>query len=376
MDLDATDSKQIRGEITVMRSLDHPFIVCLFDVIHDDSRLCLVTELGECTLLRLLHDQQRIPERDACRYFYELMLALRYLHEDRHVSHRDIKAENVLLDANGHIRLADFGFARTYSAESPLMQTACGSPAYASPEVIKCGGYTASADLWSAGVLLFLLLTGEMPFAGGSAAKLFAAICDREPSFPPALSPAALDLMRGILQKDPAARFGIADIMTHPWLAQFAQRSLAGLARMRVVTGNTLDCAVMGAMHTLNLATGDLIGALARGEIDRATAVYKMLRRERHAAELEQWCEMGATEGRRSPRVSLGENSSLARTYENHARPTLPPSLTIMTKRANETGMRMRAGVIVPRIRRLGLTRPGSLMRTYAVRQGSFTEPM
>jgi serine/threonine protein kinase len=352
----------IERQISVMRTLDHPFIVCLFDIIKDGVHLYLVTELVERgTLLTVMQEHHHIPEKEARRFFYELMLALRYLHDDRHVSHRYISAENVLIDVNGHIRLANFDFARLYDAESPLMNTSCGSPAYTSPEIIKKGGYTASADLWSAGVLLYFLLTGKFPFTGESSMMLFAAILMHEPEYPSDLSDDAQNLLRGLLQKDPATRFGITEIMAHPWLSEYAIRPTSGLASMRVVTGNTLDSAVMGAMHTLNLATGDLIGALARGEIDRVTAVYKMLRRERHAEELEQWCksgETGASLDDIASRVTLNEKSSLARSYDNHARPIGPISFTQMARKPNETGVKVRPGVVVPRIRKLVFVRP------------------
>jgi serine/threonine protein kinase len=202
-----------------------------------------------------------------------------------------------------------------------------------------------------------------MPFTGESTTLLFAAILMHEPAYPNALSGPARDLLRGLLQKDPAQRLRITDIMKHPFLAEYAAWPIAGLASMRVVTGNTLDSAVMGTMHTLNLTTSDLIGALARGEINLVTAVYKMLRRENHAQELDQWCvtnTTGSSCNGEAQRVGLNERSCLARSYNNHAPPSFPVSFTDMNRSPNRVGGRKARCVIIPRIRRIGPVRPDS----------------
>jgi serine/threonine protein kinase len=339
-----------------MKILDHPFIVCLFDTFEDDQYFYLVTELvGGGTLLSHITRRGSIPETEARRIFHELMLAIKYIHKDNQVCHRDIKAENVLLDVNGNIRLTDFGFARTYDIGS-LMKTSCGSPAYLPPEVIKGEGYTAEADIWSAGVLLYSMVIGKHPFHASNTPQLLASILGDVPLYPGSTSTEFRDLVQGLLRKNPAERLTIDEILTHPWLSDYIGFGEETARHLRVLPEVKLDDAVLGQMHALNFTTGDLLGALQRGEIDKATAMYKMLRRERHEDELRQWQEKLSAQidlARNGPRIPLADRFPFSNSYGNHGmlRP-LHPAFMMMGNRAIDSYAR-KPGLGRPRVRRL-----------------------
>jgi serine/threonine protein kinase len=341
-------------EVEVMKTLDHPFIVCLFDIVRDESRIYLVTELVEQgTLLeRISKGRPGLDEAPARRIFHELILALQYLHNERHVCHRDVKAENVLLDRNGHIRLSDFGFARTYENEATLMRTSCGSPAYASPDVIQGTGYTASADIWSAGILLYYMVTGKLPFVGSSTGQLFVAILMWEPEYPTSLSSALRDLLKGLLKKNWTERLTIREILKHPWVSSEVSTCDAMLAEMRVAGVEKLDSVIVEQMRALNLVSPDLLENLNRNVCHRTTAVYKMLRREKQSEELKEW-QAKRTGKAQASRVALSEFHPLAQSGGNRPRQK-HPAVKMIPRRPGEVAARQPPAVFVPRVRKLG----------------------
>jgi hypothetical protein len=347
----------LQREVHVSKTLDHPFIACVFDAYQESDFLYLVTELIENgTLGAAIARTHGFPEDEARRVFYEFIHALRYLHEERHVCHRDIKADNILLDRNGHIRLTDFGFARFYESESSLMRTTCGSPAYVSPEIIRGGGYTAASDLWSAGVLLYIMLTGDAPFRAANSHLLFTAILTQDPTFPSEISREGQAIIGGLLKKDASERLSIERLFAHPWLATCASPWDVYLDRMRVVSDRELDRIVVQEMRALNLETENLLGELERGEMIRTTAVYKMLKRQKHTEELRMW-EARRTGEPSGGRIPLKEGGSFTRSCEPATRGPIHPTLMMGMRIAhNAVGLRGRP-LMVPVMRKLTLTR-------------------
>jgi hypothetical protein len=319
-----------------MKSLDHPFIVSLYDIFTADDCLYLVTEYLESgTLLQLINKRHGMSEDAALRVFYELIIALQYLHEEKHTCHRDIKPENILLDATGHIRLADFGFARIYGPENRVMNTSLGSPNYVSPEILLNRGYTAAADIWSAGVVLYAMLAGKLPFVGDNIPAILREILEEEPNFNALPSREVASLVKGMLNKDPQRRLTIPEILAHPWVARVASPTDAHwFAGMRILDGERLDDTVVAQMKALRISPAGLLAALTRGDLGNEVAAYKMLKREGLAAELGRW-EAQRPVDERGRRISLTEVSPFARSYEKPRKGRLPAALT-MRKRARE----------------------------------------
>ncbi|CAG9794611.1 unnamed protein product [Diatraea saccharalis] len=170
--LDEDNLKKTFREIAIMKRLRHPHIVRLYQVMESTYTIYLVTEYapnGE--IFDHLVSRGRMPESEAARAFAQMVAAVGYCHANG-VVHRDLKAENLLLDRDMNIKLADFGFSNEYSAGSPLA-TWCGSPPYAAPELFEGRRYDGpKADIWSLGVVLYVLVCGALPFDGGTLHEL------------------------------------------------------------------------------------------------------------------------------------------------------------------------------------------------------------
>ncbi|KAK5828180.1 hypothetical protein F5H01DRAFT_317482 [Linnemannia elongata] len=223
---------KIGREISVLRTIRHPNIISLFDVIETERYIGIVIEYasgGELFDHILAH--RYLKERDACRLFAQLMSGVHYLHS-KQIVHRDLKLENLLLDRNRNIMITDFGFANQFdSTTRDLMSTSCGSPCYAAPElVISDGLYVGSGvDIWSCGVILYAMLAGYLPFDddpsnpdGDNINQLYNYILATTLVFPDYISPDARDLLRMMLVPDPAKRCNMKRIMSHRWLAPYA----------------------------------------------------------------------------------------------------------------------------------------------------------
>eukprot|EP00475_Leptophrys_vorax_P018760 TRINITY_DN2562_c0_g1_i2.p1 TRINITY_DN2562_c0_g1~~TRINITY_DN2562_c0_g1_i2.p1 ORF type:complete len:369 (+),score=85.48 TRINITY_DN2562_c0_g1_i2:412-1518(+) len=198
----------------------------MYEVLASDSNLYIVMELvtgGE--LFQLIADYGRLEESKARVYFVQLMAGLDYCHKHG-IFHRDLKPENLLLDANGVLRISDFGLSALHpnnEAESMVSNnsTPCGTPNYISPEVITGASYSAAAvDVWACGVILFVLLAGYLPFQGKCMASLFKTIVRAEVVYPEWFSPSAVSLIDGLLTADPVHRLKIEEIMDHDWMKQ------------------------------------------------------------------------------------------------------------------------------------------------------------
>ena len=284
IDSSSDQSKFIR-EITLVKKLDHPFIAKLFEVIEDIDTTYLVMEYIENgTLLNYVNNHGRLCEKQARRYLSQLISALEYLHDDCKVAHRDLKPENVILDRYLNLRLIDFGLSNYFSEENPNLTTACGSPAYASPEMILGKTYTKQADVWSAGVLLYAISTGELPFDDDDMQTLLKKIVYTEPIFPRYLSPQLIDLMKRMLDKNPEQRITLSKIKEHPW---FSQSEYTRLLQMKFSLeekwrSNGLDKEIVDELaQKETIDPKKLAESLLLGETDSTTVLYSIYKRDK-----------------------------------------------------------------------------------------------
>ncbi|TKX18669.1 protein kinase domain-containing protein 50 [Elsinoe australis] len=212
-------------EIAIMKLLDHPNIVRLYDVWENHNELYLVMEYvpgGE--LFHYVEEQRGLDEKETIYIFRQIVAALLYCHR-MNIHHRDLKPENILLDRdNAQIKLVDFGMA-ALQPEGKQLTTACGSPHYAAPEVIRSRPYDgAKADVWSCGVILYVMLTGTTPFNYDherNLAVMYAAIQAADYYMPPELSYQAKDLLRKIFITRPEKRISMDEIWDHPLLHKY-----------------------------------------------------------------------------------------------------------------------------------------------------------
>ncbi|KAF0911439.1 hypothetical protein E2562_008313 [Oryza meyeriana var. granulata] len=211
--------EQLRREISVMRMVRHPNVVGIREVLASRSRVFVVMEYARGGELFSKVARGRLTEDHARRYFQQLVAAVGFCHS-RGVAHRDLKPENLLLDEEGRLKVTDFGLAALPEQlrQDGLLHTQCGTPAYVAPEVLRKRGYDgARADLWSCGVVLYVLLCGFLPFQHENYVKMYQKIFKGEYQVPPWVSGDARRLIARLLVVDPAKRISIPEIMRTPW---------------------------------------------------------------------------------------------------------------------------------------------------------------
>ncbi|KAJ8750009.1 hypothetical protein K2173_013924 [Erythroxylum novogranatense] len=213
-------AEQIRREIATMKRVKHPNVVRLYELMGSKTKIFIILEFvtgGE--LFDKIVNHGRMREDEARRYFQQLINAVDYCHS-RGVYHRDLKPENLLLDACGNLKVSDFGLSALSQQvrDDGLLHTACGTPNYVAPEVLNDRGYDgATADLWSCGVILFVLLAGYLPFDDANVINLYKKISVAEFSCPPWLSFGAMKLIVRILDPNPMTRITIPEILEDEW---------------------------------------------------------------------------------------------------------------------------------------------------------------
>ncbi|XP_026485765.2 uncharacterized protein Pkcdelta isoform X3 [Vanessa tameamea] len=192
---------------------NHPYLCHLFATFQTDSHLFFVMEyLNGGDLMFHIQQSGRFPEARARFYAAEIVSGLKFLHK-RGIVYRDLKLDNILLDFDGHVRIADFGMCKLQIYLDKTADTFCGTPDYMAPEIIKGLKYGQNVDWWSFGVLLYEMLIGQSPFSGCDEDELFWSICNEMPSYPRFLSSEALSILTRLLDKDARTRLGGAECM-------------------------------------------------------------------------------------------------------------------------------------------------------------------
>ncbi|XP_052724598.1 CBL-interacting serine/threonine-protein kinase 9 isoform X3 [Vigna angularis] len=211
-------TEQLKKEISAMKIINHPNVVKIYEVMASKTKIYIVLELingGE--LFDKIAQSGRLKEDEARSYFHQLINAVDYCHS-RGVYHRDLKPENLLLDSNGVLKISDFGLSTYAQKEDELLRTACGTPNYVAPEVLNDRGYVGStSDIWSCGVILFVLMAGYLPFDEPSQMALYKKICRAQFTCPSWFSSEAKKLLKRILDPNPLTRIKIPEILEDEW---------------------------------------------------------------------------------------------------------------------------------------------------------------
>jgi len=221
--VEGDDIKLLRREVQIMKKVDHHNVLKLFEVFEDDDEFFLVMELvSGKELFDKIVERGQYSEADASHIVRQIVSAVEYLHSQG-IAHRDLKPENLLsaeVDGVEIIKIADFGFSKNFGEEK--LMTSCGSPGYVAPEVLTCESYDKSVDLWSVGVIIYILLCGYPPFYADNAPALFKKIMDVKYDFEDAswenVSEAAKNLIRNLLVKDPKKRYTAQQCINDPWV--------------------------------------------------------------------------------------------------------------------------------------------------------------
>uniref|UniRef100_A0A8B9IZQ4 Maternal embryonic leucine zipper kinase n=1 Tax=Amazona collaria TaxID=241587 RepID=A0A8B9IZQ4_9PSIT len=216
------DLPRVKTEIDAMKNLSHQHICQLYHVIETSKKIFMVLEYcpgGE--LFDYIISKDHLSEEEARVFFRQIVSAIAYVHSQGY-AHRDLKPENLLIDEEHNLKLIDFGLcAKPKGGLGYHLNTCCGSPAYAAPELIQGKAYIGSeADIWSMGVLLYALLCGYLPFDDDNVMALYRKIMRGKYSIPKWLSPSSTLLLNQMLQVDPKKRITVKHLLSHPWLMQ------------------------------------------------------------------------------------------------------------------------------------------------------------
>lgn len=209
--------KSLRQECEIQRHLHHPNIIQMLDSFETENEIVVVTEYADKELYEILGKAGRLSEERAQVIACDLVSALYYLHSNR-VLHRDLKPQNVLLEANGVAKLCDFGFARSMSTGTHVLTSIKGTPLYMAPELIEECPYDHNADLWSLGCIVYELVVGTPPFQTTSILHLVRLIRFEAVKWPDYISENCKSFLQGLLQKDPSLRLTWPDLLDHPFV--------------------------------------------------------------------------------------------------------------------------------------------------------------
>jgi len=207
------DIERIQREIKILSLVRHPNIATLYEIIETEDEFYMIMEYchgGE--LFDYIVSKQRLREREACRFYQDLVSGIEYIHTVN-VCHRDLKPENLLLDSRKRIKIVDFGLSNLYKDDKDTLKTACGSPCYAAPEMIAGKRYKGlGVDVWSSGVVLYAMICGYLPFEDPVTSKLYKKIMRADYEIPDWLSNASIDLLSRVLNTSPEDRYTIDEV--------------------------------------------------------------------------------------------------------------------------------------------------------------------
>ncbi|XP_055025780.1 MAP/microtubule affinity-regulating kinase 3a isoform X5 [Misgurnus anguillicaudatus] len=276
--LNPTSLQKLSREVTIMKNLNHPNIVKLFEVIETEKTLFLVMEYasgGEVFDYLVAHG--RMKEKEARAKFRQIVSAVQYCHQ-KHIVHRDLKAENLLLDADMNIKIADFGFSNEFMVGNKL-DTFCGSPPYAAPELFQGKKYDGpEVDVWSLGVILYTLVSGSLPFDGQNLKELRERVLRGKYRIPFYMSTDCENLLKRFLVLNPAKRGTLEQIMKERWInAGYEDDELKPFTQPET---DISDQKRIDVIVGLGFSRDKINESLSKMNYDEITAIYLLLGRK------------------------------------------------------------------------------------------------
>ncbi|XP_046599321.1 serine/threonine-protein kinase SIK2 isoform X1 [Neodiprion lecontei] len=279
--LDSTNLEKVYREVEIMKQLEHPHIVKLYQVMETKNMIYMVCEYasrGE--IFDYIARYGRMGEPRARATFAQILSAVEYCHAIG-VAHRDLKAENLLLDAQMNVKIADFGFSNRFSPGERL-STWCGSPPYAAPEVFRGKHYAGpEIDVWSLGVVLYVLVCGALPFDGSTLQSLRDRVLSGRFRIPYFMSTDCENLIRKMLVLEPGKRYTIPQIKRHRWMSGIVDANDAELPGIATVTTTQTvqepNEQILRLMHSLGIDVTRTRESLRNNSYDHHAAIYFLL---------------------------------------------------------------------------------------------------
>ncbi|XP_075700041.1 MAP/microtubule affinity-regulating kinase 3 isoform X4 [Rhinoderma darwinii] len=344
--LNPTSLQKLFREVRIMKILNHPNIVKLFEVIETEKTLYLIMEYasgGEVFDYLVAHG--RMKEKEARAKFRQIVSAVQYCHQ-KHIVHRDLKAENLLLDADMNIKIADFGFSNEFTVGNKL-DTFCGSPPYAAPELFQGKKYDGpEVDVWSLGVILYTLVSGSLPFDGQNLKELRERVLRGKYRIPFYMSTDCENLLKRFLVLNPSKRGTLEQIMKDRWInAGHEEEELKPFVEPEL---DIADQKRIDVMVGMGYSREEIQESLSKMKYDEITATYLLLGRKSS--------ELDASDSSSSSNLSLAKvrpssdlnnstgqsplkvqrsisSSQKQRRYSDHAGPAIP-AVTVYPKRS------------------------------------------
>uniref|UniRef100_G3NZE2 non-specific serine/threonine protein kinase n=1 Tax=Gasterosteus aculeatus aculeatus TaxID=481459 RepID=G3NZE2_GASAC len=333
-------------EVRIMKVLNHPNIVKLFEVIETEKTLYLVMEYasgGEVFDYLVAHG--RMKEKEARAKFRQIVSAVQYCHQ-RRIVHRDLKAENLLLDADMNIKIADFGFSNEFTVGSKL-DTFCGSPPYAAPELFQGKKYDGpEVDVWSLGVILYTLVSGSLPFDGQNLKELRERVLRGKYRIPFYMSTDCENLLKKLLVLNPVKRGSLEQIMKDHWMNVGHEEE--ELKPHIEPEADFSDLSRIELMVTMGFPNDEISESLKGQKFDEVMATYLLLGRKAPEFEGSEPITNSVLGQRQRPTSDINNSSSISpahpkvtrsisanqkqRRFSDHVGPSVPPAVSY-TKR-------------------------------------------
>ncbi|XP_048843344.1 LOW QUALITY PROTEIN: serine/threonine-protein kinase MARK1 [Brienomyrus brachyistius] len=344
--LNPTSLQKLFREVRIMKMLNHPNIVKLFEVIETEKALYLIMEYasgGEVFDYLVAHG--RMKEKEARAKFRQIVSAVEYCHQKR-IVHRDLKAENLLLDADMNIKIADFGFSNEFTVGSKL-DTFCGSPPYAAPELFQGKKYDGpEVDVWSLGVILYTLVSGSLPFDGQNLKELRERVLRGKYRIPFYMSTDCENLLKKLLVLNPCKRGSLEQIMKECWMnVGHEEEELKPYAEPEP---DFEDSQRIDLMVTMGFLKDEITESLVGQKYDEVMATYLLLGRKQPELEGSDSLSSSNLCQRSRPNSDLNNSSTHSpahskvqrsisanqkqRRFSDHVAPSIPPTVSY-TKR-------------------------------------------
>ncbi|XP_038148846.1 serine/threonine-protein kinase MARK1 isoform X6 [Cyprinodon tularosa] len=340
--LNPTSLQKLFREVRIMKLLNHPNIVKLFEVIETDKTLYLVMEYasgGEVFDYLVAHG--RMKEKEARAKFRQIVSAVQYCHQ-RRIVHRDLKAENLLLDADMNIKIADFGFSNEFTVGSKL-DTFCGSPPYAAPELFQGKKYDGpEVDVWSLGVILYTLVSGSLPFDGQNLKELRERVLRGKYRIPFYMSTDCENLLKKLLVLNPVKRGSLEQIMKDHWMN--VGHDDEELKPYIEPESDLNDTSRIELMVTMGFPKEEITDSLQNQKYDDVMATYLLLGRKAPEFEGSEPLANSVLGQRQRPTSDINNSSSVSpahpkvtrsisanqkqRRYSDHVGPSVPPAVS------------------------------------------------
>ncbi|XP_016354699.1 serine/threonine-protein kinase MARK1-like isoform X2 [Sinocyclocheilus anshuiensis] len=350
--LNPTSLQKLFREVRIMKVLNHPNIVKLFEVIETEKTLYLIMEYasgGEVFDYLVAHG--RMKEKEARAKFRQIVSAVQYCHQKR-IVHRDLKAENLLLDADMNIKIADFGFSNEFTIGSKL-DTFCGSPPYAAPELFQGKKYDGpEVDVWSLGVILYTLVSGSLPFDGQNLKELRERVLRGKYRIPFYMSTDCENLLKKLLVLNPGKRGSLEQIMKDRWMN--VGHDEEELKPYTEPEADFSDTKRIELMITMGFPKDEITEALVGQKYDEVMATYLLLGRK--PPEFEGSDSLSTTNLCQRSRPSSDLNNSSTQSpahskvqrsisatqkqcrFSDHVAPSIPPAVS-HTKRSQASSV-------------------------------------